>query len=52
MPADERMAIPWIRAQGYLTGQYRQLFKDRDLVEMQDDLELLQRAAELQEDDR
>ena len=51
-PEDERMVIRWVRAQGYLTGQYRQLLKDRDLDEMQDDLELLQRAQDIREDER
>ena len=46
-PDDERLQIQWIRALGYLTGQYRQLLKDKDLDEMDADLELIKDAIDL-----
>ncbi|MCU4926467.1 hypothetical protein OB905_10800 [Halobacteria archaeon AArc-dxtr1] len=42
--ADEELVIKWIRAQGYLAGQYRKLLKDEDLDEMADELEMLKVA--------
>ncbi|MDG5761531.1 hypothetical protein QA600_19555 [Natronococcus sp. A-GB1] len=39
---DQELQIKWIRALGYLSGQYRKLLKDEDLDEMAEELELLQ----------
>lgn len=44
---DDRLLIRWIRAQGYLAGQYRKLMKDTDIDEIQDDLELLKDVTEI-----
>ena len=43
-PEEERLLIRWVRTQGYLAGQYRRLKADTDLDEMEDSLELLDRA--------
>ena len=51
-PDEEQMLIRWTRTLGYLSGQYRKLLKDRDLDEMQDELELLQRATDVTETDQ
>lgn len=48
-PEEERLLIQWVRAQGYLAGQFRTLKADTDLDEMEDHLELLERARDLQE---
>ena len=44
---DEELLIKWIRALGYLSGQYRKLLKDEDLDEMAAELELIKRANEV-----
>lgn len=49
-PEAEELLIKWIRAQGQLAGQYRMLKRDTDLDEMEDQLELLQRASELEDE--
>ncbi|WP_306059979.1 hypothetical protein [Natronococcus wangiae] len=41
-PDVQELQIKWIRALGYLAGQYRKLLKDEDLDEMAEELELLQ----------
>lgn len=51
-PEDERMLIKWYRTLGTLSGQYRMLQRDTDIDEMEEDLELLQEAAELEEGGR
>lgn len=38
---EQELLIKWIRALGYLSGQYRKLLKDEDLDEMAEELELL-----------
>ena len=42
----QRLQIKWTRTLGYLAGQYRQLMKDTDLDEMEEDIDLLQEVAE------
>ena len=49
---DEQLQIRWVRTLGYLSGQYRKLMKDTDIDEMEDELELLQKATDVTEDDR
>lgn len=44
-PEEERLLIKWFRAQGHLAGQYRLLKRDTDVDEMEDRLELLERAS-------
>lgn len=44
---EERLLIRWVRTQGYLAGQYRRLKADTDLDEMEEELELFERAEEL-----
>ena len=46
----QRLKIKWIRTLGYLTGQYRKLSKDTDLDEMEEDVELLQTIAGLEDE--
>jgi hypothetical protein len=46
---DEQLLIRWTRTLGYLSGHYRQLMKDTDIDEMEEDLELLKAAAETKE---
>ncbi|MFB1066339.1 hypothetical protein [Natrinema sp. H-ect4] len=41
-PAKQELQIKWIRALGYLSGQYRKLLNDEDLDEMAAELDLLQ----------
>lgn len=48
-PEDERLLINWYRTLGSLTGQYRKLRKDRDLDEMEEELELLQEVTDINE---
>lgn len=48
-PEDERLLINWYRTLGSLTGQYRKLRKDRDLDEMEEELELLQEVTGINE---
>lgn len=38
---NERVRQGWFKTVGYLAGQYRQLVKDEDLEELQEDLENL-----------
>lgn len=38
---NEKVRIQWIKAVGYLVGQYRQLVKDKDLEELQEEVEYL-----------
>ena len=46
-PEEERLLIRWVRTQGYLAGQYRLLKADSDIDEMEDSLELIDRAQDL-----
>ncbi|WP_394740143.1 hypothetical protein [Natronococcus roseus] len=48
---DEELAIKWMRTLGSLSGQYRLLTKDKDIDEMQDELDFLQLAEEAQSND-
>jgi|GEM_PF-1520369 hypothetical protein len=49
--ADEQeLLIKWIRALGYLTGQYRKLLKDEDLDELRETADLLEAADRRRED--
>jgi hypothetical protein len=50
-PEDQKLAIKWTRTLGSLSGQHRLLTKDADIDEMQDELELLQRAKEVTSDE-
>lgn len=43
-PEDHELLIKWIRAQGYLAGQYRKLLKDEDLDELRETADLLEAA--------
>lgn len=45
-PEEERLLIRWVRTEGYLAGQWRRLKADTDIDEMEDKLELLDRAQE------
>lgn len=45
---DEEVLIRWVRAQGYLAGQYRKLMKDTDIDEMQEELSLLKEVHDLE----
>ena len=38
---NEKVRIQWIKAVGYLVGQYRQMVKDKDLEEMQEEINRL-----------
>jgi len=38
---NEKVRIQWIKAVGYLAGQYRQLVRDKDLEELQAEIEAL-----------
>lgn len=38
---NEKVRIQWIKAVGYLAGQYRQLVRDKDLEELQAEIEQL-----------
>lgn len=44
-PENERVRQGWFKTVGYLAGQYRQLVRDRDLEEMQADLENLKKTV-------
>lgn len=46
-PENQELAIKWIRALGYLAGQYRKLMKDTDIDEMESELSLLEAATEV-----
>lgn len=48
-PAEHRRYLEEVRTLGQLAGQYRLLTRDSDVDEMQDQLELLQRAHEIRE---
>ncbi|ADB60134.1 hypothetical protein Htur_1244 [Haloterrigena turkmenica DSM 5511] len=41
---EQELQIKWIRALGYLAGQYRKLLNDEDLDEMAAELDLLKAA--------
>lgn len=38
---NEKVRIQWMKAVGYLAGQYRQLVRDKDLEELQEEIEQL-----------
>ena len=42
----QELQIKWIRALGYLAGQYRKLLKDEDLDEVREELDLLEAATD------
>ncbi|WP_256686110.1 hypothetical protein [Halococcus qingdaonensis] len=46
----QRMQVKWTRTLGYLSGQYRKLMKDTDIDELEEDVELLETVAGM--DDR
>lgn len=46
-PEDEQMLIKWYRTLATLSGQYRMLQRDTDIDEMEAELELLQKATDL-----
>lgn len=48
-PEDQELLIKWIRALGYLTGQYRMLLKDEDLDELEETVDLLKDATRRRE---
>jgi hypothetical protein len=48
-PAEHRRYLEQVRTLGQLAGQYRLLTRDTDVDEMQDQLELLQRAHDIRE---
>lgn len=43
----QRLQIRWIRALGYLSGQYRQLMKDSDLDDMRMELDAINEIREI-----
>ncbi|WP_049898909.1 hypothetical protein [Halococcus agarilyticus] len=45
----QRMQVKWTRTLGYLAGQYRKLMKDTDIDELEEDVELLETVAGLDE---
>lgn len=47
---NQELAIKWIRALGYLAGQYRKLLKDTDIDEMESELGLLHAASEVRDE--
>ena len=48
---NEKVRVQWIRALGYLAGQYRQLMKDKELEEMEEEIELLKEATGMNHDE-
>ena len=46
-PQNEKVRQGWLRTLGYLAGQYRQLMKDKELEELQREVELLKEAQNL-----
>lgn len=48
---NEKVRQGWFRTVGYLAGQFRQLKKDQDLEEMQEEIELLKEINGLDNDD-
>ena len=48
---NEKVRVQWVRALGYLAGQYRQLMKDKELEEMQEEIELLKEATGMNYDE-
>lgn len=42
---NEKVRQGWFKTVGYLAGQYRQLVKDEDLEELQEEVELLKTVA-------
>jgi hypothetical protein len=48
---NEKVRVQWVRALGYLAGQYRQLMKDKELEEMQEEIELLKEATGMNHDE-
>lgn len=49
-PEEQELLIKWIRALGYLAGQYRKLLKDEDLDELRETADLLEAAERRRED--
>ena len=48
---EEKLQLQRIQTVGSLTNQYRKLLKDTDIDEMEDELEFLQEAVDVREDD-
>ena len=51
-PQNEKVRQGWLRTLGYLAGQYRQLMKDKELEELQKEVELLKDAQGLSTENR
>lgn len=49
-PEKEKVRQGWHRTLGYLAGQYRQLKKDEDLEELEEQVELLKDVTGVDED--
>ncbi|ELY54991.1 hypothetical protein C491_17424 [Natronococcus amylolyticus DSM 10524] len=47
-PEEQELQIKWIRAQGYLAGQYRKLLKDEDLDVLEEEVDLLKTVSGLE----
>jgi hypothetical protein len=48
-PEEQELLIKWIRALGYLSGQYRTLLRDEDLDVLEEDVDLLKMVSGLEE---
>lgn len=46
---NEKVRQGWFRVLGYLAGQHRQVIKDKEIEEMQEELELIKEAQGLDE---
>ena len=47
-PEEQALQIKWIRALGYLAGQYRKLLKDEDLDVLEEEVGLLKTVSGLE----
>ena len=47
-PEEQELLIKWIRALGYLSGQYRMLLRDEDLDVLEEDVNLLKTVSGLE----
>ena len=47
-PEAQELQIKWIRALGYLAGQYRKLLKDEDLDVLEEEVDLLKMVSGLE----
>jgi hypothetical protein len=48
-PEEQELLIKWIRALGYLAGQYRKLLKDEDLDVLEEDVDLIKTVTDFEE---